>query len=69
MLFPDHVDYRIGGEELDLPRMFRARQLFQRQRLDDIEGAVGRELATLRLPDLTGKRVALTAGSRGVANQ
>ncbi|MCL1999804.1 MAG: lactate racemase domain-containing protein [Planctomycetes bacterium] len=69
MQFPDHIDYKLGGEDIELPRMFKARQLFSRERLDDIEGTVKKEIAKLKLPDLKGKRIALTAGSRGVANQ
>ncbi|MDR1519216.1 MAG: nickel-dependent lactate racemase [Planctomycetota bacterium] len=69
MQFPDRIDYKLGGDDFELPRVFRARQIFAKDRLDDIEGAVGRELGKLSLPDLKGRRVALTAGSRGVANQ
>ena len=69
MQFPDRIDYKLGGDDFELPRVFRARQLFAKDRLDDIEGTVAKELAKLSLPDLTGKRIALTAGSRGVNNQ
>lgn len=70
MLFPDRIDYRIVGlDEFPLPRMFKARQVFSRDRIGDVEAALRAELSKLALPPLAGKRVALTAGSRGVANQ
>ncbi len=69
MQFPDRVEYKLGGDEVPLPRMFKARQLFNRNRLESIENEVRKQIETLNLPDLTGKRIALTAGSRGVANQ
>ncbi len=69
MLFPDRIDYRLGVDDIFIPRMFRARQKFSRDRIADIEATVAAQMATLDLPDLTGKRIALTAGSRGVANQ
>ncbi len=69
MLFPDRIDYRFHGEDMVLPRVFRARQKFPRPRLQDVPLAVRREMAKLPLADLAGKRVALTGGSRGVADQ
>ncbi len=69
MLFPDSINYKLGGDEVPLPRMFKAKQLFARDRLDDIEGEVNKQMDKLQLPDINGKRIALTAGSRGVANQ
>lgn len=69
MQFPNRIEYKLGGEDIKLPRVFKARQLFSRERLDDIEGTVQKEIGKLSLPDLKGKRIALTAGSRGVANQ
>ncbi|MDR2391183.1 MAG: nickel-dependent lactate racemase [Planctomycetota bacterium] len=69
MQFPDRIDYKLGGDDFDLPRVFKARQVFARDRIEDIEGVVAGEIDKLPLPDLKGKRIALTAGSRGVANQ
>ncbi len=68
MLFPDRIAYTMGGAEVEIPRVFRARQIFERSRLEDVGAAARAELDRLPLPDLRGKRVALTAGSRGVAN-
>ena len=69
MQFPDRIDYHFCENDLALPRVFRARQNFPRRRLDDIPGTVRREMAKFPLSELSGKRIALTAGSRGVANQ
>jgi hypothetical protein len=52
------------------PRFVRIRQTFERPRLDDIAGAVRQELERLDLARRIrpGQTVALTAGSRGIAN-
>jgi hypothetical protein len=53
-----------------LPTFFRLRQTFDAPRLDDIEGEVHRQLGRLGLDRQIkpGHSVAITAGSRGVAN-
>jgi len=48
------------------PRMAPVRIAFPRPRVDDVHTAVRQQLEALRLPDLQGKRVALTVGSRGI---
>ncbi len=52
------------------PKVFRLRQKFQSPRISDVAGAVGSELARLQLDQKVrpGQSVAITAGSRGVAN-
>lgn len=52
------------------PRMFRIRQKFDARRVHDIPSEVERQLASLHLGQkvLPGQTVALTAGSRGIAN-
>jgi hypothetical protein len=52
------------------PRMLRVRQRFERPRVEDITGAVRATLETLDLGRTIrpGHTVALTAGSRGIAN-
>jgi hypothetical protein len=52
------------------PQMFRVRQKFDSPRLDDIPAAVRSELAGLNLQRKVkpGQSVAITAGSRGIAN-
>lgn len=68
MNFPDRVDYIIEGDPFRPPKMFRVRQIFPCEKLDDVRAGTLAQLARLRLPDLAGKRVCLTAGSRGIAN-
>lgn len=53
-----------------LPRVFRLKQTFSTPRLDDIPGEVRRQLAKVQLNEKIrpGQTVAITAGSRGVAN-
>lgn len=52
------------------PRIFRVRQHFQGPKIDDVAGEVKRQLERLPLASRVkpGQTVALTAGSRGVAN-
>lgn len=53
-----------------LPRVFRLQQTFTSPRLDDIPGEVKKQLGRLPLADKIkpGQTVAITAGSRGIAN-
>jgi hypothetical protein len=55
---------------MDFPQMYRIRQSFDRTRVKDIPATVKEELQRLNLSQRVkpGQRVALTAGSRGVAN-
>ena len=55
---------------MNFPNMYRVRQAFDRTRVEDIPGTVKAELKKLALENKVkpGQRVALTAGSRGVAN-
>lgn len=52
------------------PRIFRVRQRFEAPRVEDIEAEVSAQLAGLDLGQKvqTGQTVAITAGSRGIAN-
>jgi len=54
----------------DYPRVFRVRQTFERPRVEDIPAEVERELSRLKLASRVkpGESVAITAGSRGIAN-
>ncbi|MBI3964668.1 MAG: DUF2088 domain-containing protein [Chloroflexi bacterium] len=61
--FPDGLVATDG-----LPTMYRARQHFPSRRIDDLEGAVRRELTVLDGAIRAGSRIGITAGSRGVAN-
>ncbi|GIW78424.1 MAG: hypothetical protein KatS3mg105_0231 [Gemmatales bacterium] len=53
-----------------LPKMLRLRQTFERPRVEDIPATVRAELESIHLPNVIrpGQTVALTAGSRGIAN-
>lgn len=55
---------------MTMPRMVRVRQTFDATRENDIPGAVDQQLAMLRLGGTVkpGQTVAITAGSRGIAN-
>lgn len=54
----------------EFPPIFRLRQKFERPRVEDIPGEVHRQLAGLQLGSKVkpGETVAITAGSRGIAN-
>jgi hypothetical protein len=55
---------------MPFPRMLRLRQKFDCPRLDDIPGEVERQLQTLKMGTkvIPGQTVAITVGSRGIAN-
>ncbi|MCL6505395.1 MAG: nickel-dependent lactate racemase [Bryobacteraceae bacterium] len=55
---------------MEYPQIFRVRQLFERPRVDDIPGTVQAELRRLGLEHRIkpGQTVAISAGSRGIAN-
>lgn len=53
----------------ELPHLIRVRQHFPTDRISDIPAAVRQELDKLTLDDkLRDKQIAITAGSRGIAN-
>ena len=53
---------------MNFPRMVRIRQTFPRPRVEDIPSAVRQALSGIALPIKRGDRVAVGAGSRGIAN-
>ncbi len=53
---------------MKLPGMVRIRQSFPRPRVEDIPAAVRQALSAIALPIKRGDRVAVGAGSRGIAN-
>jgi len=56
-----------AGENHPLPRMLPVEQRFPRGAISDVKQAVERTLAALpKRPDVKGKRIAITAGSRGI---
>lgn len=50
------------------PRMTRVKQLFSDDHKSDVKEAAAKEIRKLPLPDITGKSIAVTAGSRGIPN-
>ena len=56
--------------DVPIPRFVKARQNFPRPKIEDIEGALDKELKEKKLLNniKPGERIAITAGSRGVAN-
>ena len=56
-----------GGENLPLPHMIPVEQRFPRDTVGNVKAAVRNALAALpQKPDVAGKRIAITAGSRGI---
>lgn len=55
---------------MNFPRVFRVRQTFDRTRVADVAAETRREMERLNLRERVrpGERVAITAGSRGIAN-
>lgn len=51
-----------------LPKFFRVRQSFPRPVVTDIPATVAAQLSSVVQQDLTGQTVAITVGSRGIAN-
>jgi len=68
MLKVGKIDVKIeGGFALPLPRMVKVKQMFQNKRIDDLEAHIAAEIkAKIPLESLHGKRIAVTAGSRGI---
>ncbi|RLB27013.1 MAG: DUF2088 domain-containing protein [Deltaproteobacteria bacterium] len=55
---------------MNYPEMYHVRQIFKAPKVDDIEEALSRELDSIQIRSRmrAGARIAITAGSRGVAN-
>lgn len=69
MFFDRPIPYKlIKANFSGFPRMIKIKQKFPDEHITDIDGAVREEMSKLPLPDLKGKRVAVTAGSRGIPN-
>ncbi len=65
------LNYKLSCDpELQLPAMLTVEQTFEKKHLDDPAAGVRETFARLApsLPPLSGKRIALTAGSRGIKN-
>jgi hypothetical protein len=66
----ERVDVKIdGGYDIPLPKMMKIEQKFKRERLEDIESAVHKDMKLKLNPeDYKSKRIAVAVGSRGIAN-
>jgi hypothetical protein len=56
----------MAGGEVTLPRMVEVRQIFPADQVSDVHQAVKEALAQFSHLELKGKRIAITAGSRGI---
>lgn len=69
MFFDKEISYKlIKTNFTGFPRMIKLEQKFPDAHIDDIDLAVREEIEKLPLPNLEGKRIAITAGSRGIPN-
>jgi len=70
MGFLPHVNHREKNQMTDFPEIFRVRQSFESKRLDDPAAEVREQLKRLQLDGQVspGQSVAITVGSRGIAN-
>lgn len=71
MLFQDRVDVTFGDmlDNIPLPEMYRIRQTFNAECIEDITGETRRQMEALfhgRRETVNGKRIAVTVGSRGI---
>jgi len=55
---------------MEFPKMYHVRQIFDAPTVKDIEETLSRELTSIQVSSLIrpGSRIAITAGSRGVAH-
>jgi hypothetical protein len=69
VLFDKEINYKlIKTNFTGFPKMIRVKQSFSDIHVTDIDKAVHDEMLKRSLPELTGRSVALTAGSRGIPN-
>jgi len=66
--FPETHIIVQGLEKVPVPRMARMKQYYESDRIEDLPAHVAAELEkiTARIPDVRGKRLCITAGSRGI---
>lgn len=68
-MLPNKFEFSIqGGLIFPCPKMIKVRQKFSSAELTDISSMTYTSIERLKLGDLTGKRIAITAGSRKIAN-
>ncbi len=69
MFFSEKIPYHlIKAHEFSFPRMLMVKQRFDDCCADDVALIIREEIGKLNLPELNGKRIAITAGSRGIPN-
>lgn len=61
------ISYKTEGASSSSVNMCRVRQRLDKSKVNNPEASLAASLATLELPTLEGKRIAVTAGSRGIA--
>lgn len=67
----DQISVNFGNllDGIEIPQMYRVRQEFPKERIDNTGGTVRRRMEEKFGPlDLNGKRIAVTAGSRGISH-
>lgn len=69
VIFDSNIDYKLIKVNFNgFPKMIKVGQKFALEHVENIEKTVHEEISKLPLPDLRGKRIAITAGSRGIPN-
>lgn len=69
MPFDSPIDYTLIKTGFSgFPKMIKIEQKFSSDHISDVDKLVHDEIAKLPLPDLIGKSIAITAGSRGIPN-
>jgi len=64
----DDIDLPIHSrDENPFPNIVEVEQHFSRQRVEDVEATVAAEMSKLATADVSGKKIAVAAGSRGIA--
>lgn len=68
-MFEKEIPYQLIKDNFSgFPRMIRVQQLFESGHIEDIQKEVHEQILKLPLPNLAGKKIAITAGSRGIPN-
>ncbi len=58
----------IGDLEMEIPKLLKVRQFFNRERIEDIEDRVRGEIVKLGISIRPGSEIAIAVGSRGIKN-
>ena len=67
-MFQDKLDVKIdGGYDIEFPKMYKVKQLFNREKVDSIPETVKHELSKEEIKSRikSGDQVAVAVGSRG----